>query len=332
MKLNDHQRLRKLLFYGRGVLDHCFLPRSLYRKHLQQKLDSLNAENEARILERVHYYNKFVEATGIPDSALRLDQLKPTNKTAYYYDFRRVLRYFPEEMRLALRFGDVRDVSDFPRIVKTRPIQGANKNSILLRLNSIRHFRAITDTTPYEEKIDGIVWRGKVKKDHRQTILKAHFDNPLCNFGKTNELNEGEDPRWKKPWMGITEQLRHKFILSVEGNEVATNLKWIAQSNSLCFMTKPKFESWFMEGRLEASRHYVELQDDYSDLPEKMDHYLAHPGEAHRIISNFKAYYDQFRNPDEELLISLLVVEKYLIATGQMESKARPSILPKDQP
>ena len=84
-------------------------------------------------------------------------------------------------------------------------------------------------------------------------------------------------------------------------------------------MTKPKFESWFMEGRLEAAKHYVELQDDYTDLPEKLDHYLAHPDEAQRIISNFKAYYDQFRDPEEELLISLLVVRKYLISTGQVE-------------
>ncbi|MEJ6579480.1 MAG: glycosyl transferase family 90 [Akkermansiaceae bacterium] len=319
MSLSGNPRLRKCLFYGRGFLEHSLVPDSHYRKQLQQKLDSLSPENEARILNRVHYYNKFEQTGEIPESALRLDQLKSTNKTAYYYDFRRVIRFFPKEMRTALRFGDVQDVSDFPRIVKTRPIQEPHENSILLRLNSIRHFRPITDTLPYSEKADGIVWRGKVKKDHRQIILKAHFEHPLCNFGKTNELNEGEDPRWKKPWMGITEQLRHKFILSVEGNEVATNLKWIAQSNSLCFMTKPKFESWFMEGRLEAAKHYVELQDDYTDLPEKLDHYLAHPDEAQRIISNFKAYYDQFRDPEEELLISLLVVRKYLISTGQVE-------------
>ena len=317
MNPTENQRLRKFLFYGRGFLEHLLLPDSHFRRQLQQKLGSLNDGNQSRILERVRYYNKFERDVATPDSALRLDQLKSTHKTAYFYDFRRVMRHFPKEMRIAMRFGDVRDVSGFPRIVKTRPIHEPHENSILLRLNSIRHFRPVTDSTPYSEKIDGIVWRGKVKKDHRQAILKAHFDHPLCNFGKTNDLNEGEDPRWKKPWMGIAEQLRHKFILSIEGNEVATNLKWIAQSNSLCFMTKPKFESWFMEGRLEASKHYIELRDDYSDLPEKLAHYLARPDEAREIIANFKSYYDQFRDPEEELLISLLVVEKYLTSTGQ---------------
>ena len=332
MHFSENPRLQKGLFYGRGFLEHYFVPDSLYRNQLQQKITDINPDKRSRILDRVNYYNKFEQSVEIPESALRLDQLKSTHKTAYYYDFRQVMRYFPREARIALRFGDVRDVSDFPRIVKTRPIQEPHENSILLKLNSVRHFQPCHDDLPYSQKIDGIVWRGKVKKDHRQTIFQQHFGNPLCNLGKTNGLNEGENPAWKAPWMSIKEQLRYKFILSIEGNEVATNLKWIAQSNSLCFMTKPKFESWFMEGRLEASKHYVELRDDYSDLPEKMDYYLAHPDEAREIIASFKAHYDQFRNPDEELLISLLIVEKYLVATGQREAQPRHSILPKDQP
>ncbi|MDA0766723.1 MAG: glycosyl transferase family 90 [Verrucomicrobia bacterium] len=332
MKLRSNQRLHKPLFYARGFLEHHVIPDCLFRERLGKKLEALNPENQARILDRVRYYNKFDSLAPIPESAVRLSQLKPTSKTAYYYDLRQVLRYFPRTLKVATRFGDVRDVSDFPRIVKTRPIQGSNENSILLKLNSVRHFRPCTDNAPYAHKIDGIVWRGKVNKDHRQTIFQQHFGNPLCNLGKTNDLNEGENPAWKTPWMSIEEQLRYKFILSIEGNEVATNLKWIAQSNSLCFMTKPKFESWFMEGRLEASKHYVELRDDYSDLPEKMDYYLAHPDEAREIIANLNAYYAQFTNSDEELLISLLVVEKYLVSTGQREAQPRHSILPKDQP
>lgn len=122
---------------------------------------------------------------------------------------------------------------------------------------------------------------------------------------------------WNKPFMSIPEQLQHKFILSIEGNEVATNLKWIAQSNSLCFMTRPKFESWFMEGTLVGGKHYVELADDYSDLPVKLDHYLAHPAEAEQIIANFKRYYDRFRDPVTEELAGLLVIQKYLELSGQ---------------
>ncbi|NBB78368.1 MAG: lipopolysaccharide A protein, partial [Verrucomicrobia bacterium] len=123
---------------------------------------------------------------------------------------------------------------------------------------------------------------------------------------------------WQKPYLSIPEQLQHKFILSVEGNDVATNLKWIAQSNSLCFMTKPKYESWFMEGTLQAGKHYVQVRDDYADLPDKITYYMNHPDEAETIIRELNCYYKQFNDTRKEQLIGLLVAEKYLRLSGQL--------------
>jgi hypothetical protein len=160
---------------------------------------------------------------------------------------------------------------------------------------------------------------GEVKSGHRERVFRDHFENPLCNLGQSNPVSKDEDPEWFKPWMPAEEQLRYKVILFVEGNEFATNLKWIAQSNSLCFMTRPKFESWFMEGTLKNGIHYVELKDDYSDLPEKMNHYLQNPEEAKEIIGNLNRYYRQFTDERRELLISLLVVGKYLQLSGQLK-------------
>ena len=40
-------------------------------------------------------------------------------------------------------------------------------------------------------------------------------------------------------------------------------------SNSLCFMPKPKYETWFMEGKLIPNHHYVLIEDDYSNLLEQ---------------------------------------------------------------
>ena len=37
-------------------------------------------------------------------------------------------------------------------------------------------------------------------------------------------------------------------------------------SNSVAVMPRPKYESWFMEGRLQPGVHYIEIKDDYSDL------------------------------------------------------------------
>ncbi len=118
--------------------------------------------------------------------------------------------------------------------------------------------------------------------------------------------------------MSIDEQLRNKFIISIEGNDVATNLKWIMSSNSLCLMRRPRFETWFMEGALVPGHHYVLLKDDFSDLEEKLDYYRSSPEEAIGIIQNANAYVEQFKDPVLEQLLGVLVMQRYFTLTNQM--------------
>lgn len=111
--------------------------------------------------------------------------------------------------------------------------------------------------------------------------------------------------------MSIQNQLRYKFILSIEGNDVATNLKWIMASKSLCFMVTPKYETWLMEGLLQPNVHYVHLQDDYSDLDEKLTFYRKNPDAAEKIIMNANKWMQPFFDKKQELITSLLVLKKY---------------------
>ena len=118
--------------------------------------------------------------------------------------------------------------------------------------------------------------------------------------------------------MTIPEQLEHQFIVSVEGIDVATNLKWIMASNSLCLMRRPRFETWFMEGTLQPDIHYVQLKNDFSDLEQKVTYYREHPSEAKRIITNAQQHAARFSNHNHERLISLLVIDRYLRLSGQI--------------
>ncbi|NBB80756.1 MAG: lipopolysaccharide A protein [Verrucomicrobia bacterium] len=318
MNALKHQQSRKIAFYLRGFTEHFLVLDRYYRFRLKRWLARQNRYDRDEVFRRVNYYNKLDKPFTIPREALRIGQIQK-EKATYLFDFRRIMRYFPADVRSYARFGDITDVSEVPSFVKTRPIDGPNENSVLLRLNSIRHFRPITDHTPYRQKKDTLVWRGMVKPNHpRSALFEKFFGHPLLDIGMSKGRVTPEMENWQKPYLSIPEQLQHKFILSVEGNDVATNLKWIAQSNSLCFMTKPKYESWFMEGTLQAGKHYVQVRDDYTDLPEKITHYINHPDEAEAIIHEMSCYYKRFTDTRKEQLIGLLVAEKYLRLSGQL--------------
>jgi len=123
---------------------------------------------------------------------------------------------------------------------------------------------------------------------------------------------------WQKPKMSLAKQLQYKFILCIEGNDVASNLKWVMSSNSIAFMVKPTYETWFMEGTLVPNHHYVLLKDDYSDLEEKIEYYSTHIDEALTIVKNANDYVTQFKDKKREDLISLLVLKKYFEKSGQL--------------
>lgn len=311
--MSHRNQSRRFSYYLLNTLS-LIVPRVLFRLISPLKLRSTSAINDGAIQERVNYYNKLAATDFSSQPSTAISKHRKTGGTTYFFDLRNVLKYFPSHFRFTAVIGDVTIIPEQPSFVKSRPIAGDNQNSVLLKLNKIRHFNFIEDKTPYQEKKAMVAWRGVGYQPHRVTVLKQFHDNPRCNIGQTKPHRN--DP-WEKEMMSIEEQLQYKFLLCIEGNDVATNLKWSMSSHSLCFMSKPKFETWFMEGRLQAGIHYVELKDDYSDLIEKMDYYLAHEDEALSIIKNANDYVEQFKDEKREQLISLLVAQKYFKQTGQ---------------
>jgi hypothetical protein len=304
----------------------------------QTKIDSLllrceRAGQLADIVERVNYYFPDQEKFTVSNSACNYHAI-PKKPSAYYYDMRALGKRFPTQMKYDVNFGDNKDPHSLATIVKSRPIRAPMDRCVLLKLNSVRHFQFVTDTQPHQEKLPQLVWRGKVKPGHhsnRDWVINQFGNHSKCNVAPSNDLSDQVENAVPANYMSREEQLRHRFVLSVEGNDVATNLKWIMASNSLCFMRRPRYETWFMEGRLEAGKHYVELQDDFTDLPEKIEYYLANPGEAEEITHNAQAYVQQFFDDDRELLIQLMVLFKYLYLSGQLTSETESALRPVTQ-
>lgn len=295
------------------------VPTRLYRMRLHYHLNSIREKDLDTIEARVSYYNKRNAYIPLADTSKMLGQLSPKLQSAYYYDLREVLRYFPASLRFHHEFGDVIKVPEQACVVKSRPIAGDNSNSIILKLNRVRHYVFVKDKLAFSEKKDMAVWRGKAKPTHcRSALVSNWYAHPRCDIGQSNKVPFGTNPRMHKEHLTIDEQLGYKFILSIEGNDVATNLKWIMSSNSLCFMRKPRYETWFMEGLLQAGVHYVQLKEDFSDIEEKIEFYSRNTEAALAIIEDAQRWVDQFRNAAVERQIALQVMQKYFVYSGQL--------------
>lgn len=312
---NRKYKNNRPVYYVRAILRE-LLPDYFCRIQLKSKLKKQTEFDIEYIQRRVNYYCKLQNCKPPFNFQVQLSEFKiPARIRAYYFDSYEYTRFFSKNRRATFLPGDITHVPDFPTIVKSRPIGNHNANSVILNLDKIRHFIFVNDKRPFISKKDLLVGRGAVTQSHRKRFLEMYFNHPLCNVGQVNRDNLGDKYLVEK--MTIDEQLEYKFILSLEGNDVATNLKWIMSSNSLAVMPRPKYETWFMEGTLVANYHYVLIEDDYSDLEERLNYYIGHPEEALEIVRNANEYVNQFRNKKREDVISLLVLDKYFRETGQ---------------
>jgi hypothetical protein len=307
----------KFSYYFTNYL-RLLIPHICYKGAFERVLNGMSDNDQEAILKRVNYYNKLLPGSTLDNTASRIDQFKYRSKLkTYFFDLVKYLRYFQGDCRFHYRFGDVTEVPLVPAFVKSRPVGTNNRNSVLLKLNEVRHFNFVNDNVPFKKKKNILFGRAKVFALHknRELFLEKYYNHPLCDTGKIN--NDGRNSQWLVPKASIRQHLNYKFILCLEGNDVATNLKWVMSSNSLAVMPAPRYETWFMEGTLIPDYHYVSIADDYSDLEEKLTYYTNHQDEALKIIENAHRYVKQFLDKKQEKLISLLTIQQYFNRTMQ---------------
>lgn len=310
---------RRLRFFA-GGFGRYFLPSAIFRYRFRRQLAAMSDSERAYAEKRVSYYVRLS-----PDAAIDRDRSVEVRRfrfpwrgkhrfSSYFLDLFPIVRIGRPADRFCYTFGDIDFETASPQFVKARPIvgEGACSNSVLARLNSVRHFSFVSDPIPYSEKKPLLMFRNIVRNQpHRTAFLELFHNHPMCDAGQVNDDEYVTDRAFIKNYIPVAEQLNYKFIATIEGHDVATNLKWVMSSNSIAVMPRPKIESWFMEGSLVGGYHYIEVRDDYSDLPEKLRYYLDHPDEAEAIISHAHEYVRQFLDAERELLIGRMVADRY---------------------
>lgn len=318
---------RKFNFYLKNYLN-TLLPLNYWQLDAKHILSELPCEQRKYIQERVKYslgeMNNFnmpctpeVEnlGHGVRYLSCQLNDIDKRKRSAYYFDLFNALKLMPKGMRVNTYFGDINTEETLRTIVKARPIK-ANNRSTLLKLNALRHYQFFEDKLAFIDKKPQAVFRGACHTPARQNLVKKYFSHSQMNVCNSSKSAKGTC--YFRDRLTVGEQLEYRYIISIEGKDVATNLKWILNSNSLCLMPKPTCESWLLEGKLVNGVHYIEIANDFSDIPEKISYYNHHPEEAQTIIQNAQQYLKPFKDPKLEQFISYLVLEQYLKLSGQI--------------
>lgn len=291
--------------------------------------------------ERYEQYAKALESSTV----IPMQQLRGHSKNLYQYKtkmpvkHRKCLENYFERAGIApgTHFlcapGDNIAAFSYPVLCKSGPCEGgpvrssAAKMCVILKLNTNRHWKPVEEVRQndraFKDKKPVALWRGsstgwnrrpnqKYRSNRRDLVEKFGVTKiPGIDVAVVNWC-QGVTPIVSAvPRMSIKEQLSCKYIIAAEGNDVASNLKWILASNSVPLMPAPTMRSWCLEDLLEPYVHYVPLAADFSDLEEKYKWCTTHEKECEIIANNGKLWIDQFMDKEREDRLQMRVIKKY---------------------
>jgi hypothetical protein len=291
----------------------------IYHHPVSARLSRIKKEH--RPMEFV--YNSYVGA-----------QFPKIQQTTYYHDLVRYVHPLPELYSTRFLFYPHDRVEGFPvpTLVKSRSLQD-RQMSVLCNLNTIRHFMPVylvnTNDIPLKEKKDVLVWRGAdtgpgfgnnipARPCSRENLVRtfAHSTNPVLDIAlsgiNSNQYSESDEYKiYCRPPMNMKELLQYKFILSVEGNDVASNLKWVLASNSVPFCPPFSIQSWILEDHLIPWEHYIPVRHDFTNLEDRVEWAINHPERCRRIAYAGKTYIMPFLNIKSEREIMTELLRRY---------------------
>jgi hypothetical protein len=212
---------------------------------------------------------------------------------------------------------------------------------VVWKLSSKRHYGMLDSVykvdTPWDRKKDMAVFRGqltgsvdgynrtKTAKKNCRNLRRCRFVYKHSGSDLVDALltsTQGRIPNSINNVTLVGDQmslkllLQYKGIIMLEGNDVASGLKWALLSQSVVLMPVPRHTSWAMEELLEPWVHYIPLNDDAGDVEHKMKWVLENDEHARRIARRGSLWMqDLVFHPDsieDDRLVQEEILRRYM--------------------
>ena len=175
--------------------------------------------------------------------------------------------------------------------------------------NPNNYHKHVNLSEPFHKKKNLLVWRGgttgpiaknsgRMGKNNRLDIVSRYYNTSAqIDIG----FSDIYDVQWAKlvgnftrPRMTISAILNHKYVLCMEGNDLATNFIWVLASKSVPFHTYPfTCESIFWADGLHPWEHFVPVAIDGNDVGAKLIWCLQNEWICQKIGENGFNYMSQ---------------------------------------
>ena len=102
-----------------------------------------------------------------------------------------------------------------------------------------------------------------------------------------------------KPQIPLKDNMKFKYILCIEGNDVSSSFSWALASNCLPLHPYPFISATYFTNGLQPYKHFIPLKRDASDLKEAFEWCQANQELCTEIVKNGKEHMKPFQ--DKEL-------------------------------
>lgn len=190
---------------------------------------------------------------------------------------------------------------------------------------------ALNEEVLWDEKKDVAIWRGGLtdvgapnganlvtfRECPRYKICKMSADLPeVIDAGLQWSDNEELDQilhreRVMKNGSSKKEHLTCKYLPVLDGHMCTyPGFQWRLLSNSLCLKQKSDQEQWFYAA-LKPYEHYVPIENDMSDLSQKIEWAKAHENEVKQIISHAQQFAQNHLMIEDDYFYLHLALSEY---------------------
>lgn len=197
--------------------------------------------------------------------------------------------------------------------------------SIIWKVETIRHWEPIEpsrmEDIQWEEKESVAIWRGAFtgngharssmpeidhcRQNQRCRFVLEHINSKIIDAGIDDTVGLIADTingvKITKSRLSMKKIQSYKVIISFEGNDVASGLKWNLLSRSVVLMPKPTRTSWAMEELLEPWKHYIPMNENGTNAEEMVQWVIDNDQKAKQISQRATLFmHDLLYHPDSE--------------------------------